>query len=380
VVLYPYFKDIHEDVRETARGAAEEFKKTAAEADEKADHSIVEKNLKRLEELGLQGLDIPEKYGGQGLDVTSCVITIEEVAKTCASTAISYIPNHLITHSLYHRGREEQKLKHIPPLCKDKIAAFALTEPVAGSDAAAIQTKAELKDNEYVINGTKHFCSNGVIADTFEVFATIDPAKRARGISTFIVDKDNPGLKMSKVENKMGMRASPTTEVFLDNCKVPREDLLSEEGEGFMIAMEVLGAGRVGIGAVAMGLSKAALNDAIAYAKERVQFGQPIAKFQSIQFMLADMATKIAAMENLTYHAAWLIDQGKRASTEAAMAKVFSSEATMDITNKAIQILGGVGYTKDYSVERYHRDAKVLDILEGSSEIQRIIISRAILR
>jgi butyryl-CoA dehydrogenase len=380
MAIYPYFEDIHEDVRKTARGAAEEFKKTAAEADENADHSIIERNLKRLGELGLRGLDIPEKYGGQELGVISYAITVEEAAKACASTAISYVADNTALHSLYYGGREEQKLKHIPPLCKDKLVAFALTEPAAGSDAAAVQTRAELKDNEYIINGTKHFCSDGIIADTFIVFATMDPTKRVRGISAFIVDRSNPGLIMSKVENKMGMRASPTTEFFLDNCKVPKEDLLGEEGKGFSMAMEALDAGRIGVGAEAMGLSKAALNDAIAYAKERVQFGQPIANFQSIQFMLADMATKIAAMENLTYRAAWLTDQGEKSTPEAAMAKVFASEAAMDVTNKAIQILGGVGYTKDYPVERYHRDAKVLDILEGTSEIQRIVISRAILR
>jgi alkylation response protein AidB-like acyl-CoA dehydrogenase len=380
MAIYPFFEDIHEDVRKTARGAAEEFKKNAAEADEKADHSIIVNNLKRLGELNLLGIHIPEKYGGQELGVRAYAITIGEIARTCGATGLSYDGQHLCMDAINYGGTEEQKMKYLPPLCKDNIGAFGLSEPAAGSDAAALETRAELKGNEWIINGTKHFITNASVADTIVVYAITDPAKRTRGIGAFVVDKDNPGLKISKNENKMGMRASPTTEFFLDNCKVPKEDLLGEEGMGFINAMRTLDVGRVSIAGQGIGFSRAAMEDAIAYAKERVQFRQPIAKFQSIQFMIADMAIKIAAMEHLAYYAAWLLDQEERATTEAAIAKVFASEAAMDITNKAIQIFGGAGYTKDYPVERYHRDAKLLDIGEGSSEIQRIVISRDILR
>lgn len=377
---YPYFTDIHEDVRKTARGAAEEFKERAAEADQNADYTIVEKNLKRLGELSLLGIHIPERYGGQGLDLVSCAIALEEVAKSCASTALSYDAQTLTIDCINGGGTEEQKKKYIPSLCKDKIGAFALSEPEAGSDAAALRTKATLQGSEYVLNGTKHFCTNAAIADIIVIFAVTDPEKKARGISGFIVEKGTPGLRIGRVEDKMGVRASPTTEFFLDSCRVPKENLLGNEGEGFITAMKSLDIGRVAIGAQCLGLSKAALEAAVAYAKEREQFGRPIISFQAIQFTIADMATKIEAIENLTYHAAWLLDGEKEgASASAAIAKLYASEATMWITDKAIQILGGVGYTKDYPVERYHRDAKVMEIGEGTSEVQRLVISRAVI-
>jgi len=375
---YPYFRDVHEDVRETARGAAEEFKKTAAEADETADYSIVERNLERLGELGLLGLHMPEEYGGAGLDLVSHYVALEEIAKGCLATAFSYNTHRLAMDVINIGGTEEQKKKYLPPLCKDKIASFAITEPEAGSDAAAIKTRAKLEGNEYVLNGSKHFISNTIIAGTNVLIAITDPEKKTRGFSGFIVEKGTPGLKIVGVEKKMGVKASPTTEYFLDNCRVPRENLLGIEGEGFSTAMQALEIARIGIGILGLGLSKAALEIAIAYAKERVQFGRPIIMNQAIQFHIADMASKIEAAENLLYHAAWLKDQGKSITKEASIAKLLATESCLFITDKAISILCGPGYTKDYPVERYYRDAKVLEMAAGTSEIQRLIISRQV--
>ena len=375
---YPYFRDVHEDVRETARGAAEEFKKTAAEADETADYSIVERNLERLGELGLLGLHMPEEYGGAGLDLVSHYVALEEIAKGCLATAFSYNTHRLAMDVINIGGTEEQKKKYLPPLCKDKIASFAITEPEAGSDAAAIKTRAKLEGNEYVLNGSKHFISNTIIAGTNVLIAITDPEKKTRGFSGFIVEKGTPGLKIVGVEKKMGVKASPTTEYFLDNCRVPKENLLGIEGEGFSTAMQALEIARIGIGILGLGLSKAALEIAIAYAKERVQFGRPIIMNQAIQFHIADMASKIEAAENLLYHAAWLKDQGKSITKEASIAKLLATESCLFITDKAISILCGPGYTKDYPVERYYRDAKVLEMAAGTSEIQRLIISRQV--
>ena len=376
---YPYFKDIHEEVLKVARAASEEFKKRASDADRNADHAIVESNLKRLEELNLSGLAIPREYGGQGLDMVAHTLVVEEIAKVCLSTAFTFSTHTQAMGCIYYDGTDEQKKKYLPALCKDKIGAFALTEPSAGSDPASGKTRAKLQGTEYVLNGSKCFCTGGAIADIIIVFASLDPEKGARGINAFIVEKGTPGLKIGKLEDKMGLRASPTTELFMDNCKVPKDNLLGNEGAGFSIAMNSLNYARVFMGAQCIGLSKAALEAAIAYAKERVQFGQPIIKQQAMQFMIAEMAAKIQAMESLTYHAAWLIDQKEPFAKEAAITKLFNAEAAMWITDKAIQIHGGVGYTKDYLVERYHRDAKIMEIAEGTSEIQKIVISRAVI-
>jgi len=374
---YPYFSDIHEEVVKVARVASDEFNKRASEADQKADHSIVESNLKRLAELNLSGLSIPKEYGGQGLDMISHVLVVEEIAKACVSTAFTFSTHTQAMGCIYQDGTDEQKRKYIPILCKDKIGAFALTESTAGSDPGSGKTRAKLQENDYILSGSKCFCTGGAIADVIVVFATTDPEKGARGISAFLVDKGTPGLKIGKVEDKMGLRASPTTELFLDDCAIPRDHRLGIEGTGFTIAMNSLNYARVFMGAQCIGLSKAALETSIAYAKERVQFGQPIIKLQAIQFLIADMATKINAMENIIYHAAWLMDKGENFATEASMAKLFCAEAATWISDRAIQILGGIGYTKDYPVERYHRDAKIMEIAEGTSEIQKIVISRA---
>lgn len=375
----PYFEDVHKDVQDVAKKAAEEFSQTAPIADEKEDYTIIEKNLKRLGELGILGLRIPAEYGGQGLDMRSYVLSLEEIAKVCPSTALSYDAHVLAADSIMFAGNEDQKKKYLPMLAKDKIGAFALSEPYAGSDAAALKTTAQLKNGKYVLRGEKHFITNGKIADVIVVFAKTDPAKGAKGISAFIVEKGTPGLKIGKLESKMGVRGSPTTQIFLDDVEVPKENLLGKENEGFKIAMEALDIGRIAVAAQSLGISKSAFDVALKYAKERIQFGQPIINFQAIQFMLADMYVKIKASENLTYYAAWLADKGEKVTLYASVAKLFSSEAALEITDKAIQILGGVGYTRDFPVERLHRDAKIMTIGEGTSEIQRLVIARNII-
>jgi butyryl-CoA dehydrogenase len=377
---YPYFKDYHKDVREIARSVARELRDKAFIADEKEDYTIIEGNLKRLAELGLPSIKIPSEYGGQGLDNLSYIIALEEISRACASTALSYDAHMLTADTIEFGANEEQKRKFLPRLASGEIGAFALSEPTAGSDAAAIKTIAEKKGEHYVLRGEKHFITNGAIAKIFVVFAKTAPEKKARGISAFIVERDTPGLKIGKIESKMGVRGSPTTQLFLDDVEVPAENLIGKENEGFKIAMQALDIGRIAIGGIALGLSKEAFSIALKYAQERVQFDQPIINFQAIQFMLAEMYVKIVAMEHLTYHAAWLADQGKLDPTRSAVAKLFASEAALDITDKAIQILGGIGYTREYPVERFHRDAKILTIGEGTTEIQKLVIARNIIK
>ncbi|MGC8563481.1 MAG: acyl-CoA dehydrogenase family protein [Fervidicoccaceae archaeon] len=375
----PYFTEVHKDVRDIAKKVAEEFSQTASIADEREDYTIIEKNLKRLGEIGILGLRIPTEYGGQGLDMRSYALALEEIAKTCPSTALSYDAHVLAADSIMLAGNDDQKKKYLPMLAKDKIGAFALSEPYAGSDAAALRTVAELKNGRYILRGEKHFITNGKIADVIVVFAKTDPTKGAKGISAFVVEKGSPGLKIGKLESKMGVRGSPTTQIFLDGVEIPKENLLGKENEGFKIAMEALDIGRIAVAAQSLGISKSAFDIAVKYAKERVQFGQPIINFQAIQFMLADMYVKIKASENLTYYAAWLADSGEKVTLQASIAKLFSSEAALEITDKAIQILGGAGYTRDFPVERLHRDAKIMTIGEGTSEIQRLVIARNII-
>jgi len=376
---YPYFEEYHRDVVDVARKVSEEFAQTAAEADEKEDYTIIERNLKRLGELGILGIRIPSQYEGQGLDMRSYILALEEIARACPSTALSFDAHVLAADSILLAGSEEQKKKYLPKLAKTHIGAFALSEPYAGSDAAALRTSAELRNGRYILRGEKHFITNGKIADVIIVFAKTDPSKGAKGISAFIVEKGAPGLKIGKLESKMGVRGSPTTQIFLDGVEVPKENLLGRENEGFKIAMEALDIGRVAVAAQSLGISKAAYEVALKYAKERNQFGQPIANFQAIQFMLADMYVKIRASEGLTYFVAWLADRGQKITLHASVAKLFASEAALDITDEAIQILGGVGYTRDFPVERLHRDAKIMTIGEGTSEIQRLVIARNII-
>jgi butyryl-CoA dehydrogenase len=335
-----------------------------------------------MAELGFLGLTAPEEYGGAGMDTVSYCIAIEEISKACAATAIVMaVQNSLVNYILLKFGTDEQKDKYLRPLATgQKIGAFALTEPGAGTDAAAQQTTAVLQGDHYVINGTKHFITNGGFADIVLLFAMTDKSKGHRGISCFIVEKGTPGFSTGKHEHKMGIRASDTCELIFEDCKVPVANRLGQEGEGFKIAMMALDAGRIGVGAQAVGIAQAALEKAIAHAKTRVQFGQPIAQFQAIQFMLADMATQIEAARLLVYNAALKKDAGERFSKEASMAKLFASEVAGFVTTKAVQIHGGYGYMKEYPVERYFRDAKITEIYEGTSEVQRMVIASNLLK
>jgi butyryl-CoA dehydrogenase len=373
-----------EMIRKMARDFAQnELAPVAAELDEKGEPPLA--NLKKMAELGFMGLAIPEEYGGIDADSISYVIAIEEISKVCASTGVILaVHNSLGSYGLVTFGTEEQKRKFLPPLASEWISTYALTEPETGSDAASIGTRAVLDGNEYVINGTKQFITSAPFAHLFVVFTVTDPSKRHRGISAFLVEKGTPGFSVGREENKMGIRAASTCGLVFEDCRVPVANRLGEEGEGFKVAMASLDAGRVGIAAQAVGIAQGAYEAALAYAKERHAFDQPIAEFEGIQWMLADMATRIEAARLLTYQSALAKDRakktGKRYSKEAAMAKLFASETAVWVTNKAVQIHGGYGYIKEYAVERYYRDAKITEIYEGTSEIQRIVIAHQILR
>jgi alkylation response protein AidB-like acyl-CoA dehydrogenase len=374
-----------EMIRKMARDFAQnEVAPVAAELDEKDEPPLA--NLKKMAELGFMGLAIPEEYGGIGADSVSYVIAIEEISKACASTGVILaVHNSLGSHGLVAFGTEEQKRRFLMPLASGEwIATFGLTEPETGSDAASIKTKAVLDGDEYVINGTKQFITSAPFAHLFIIFAVTNPSEKHRGLSAFVVEKGTPGFSLGREENKMGIRAASTCGLVFEDCRVPVTNRLGEEGEGFKVAMASLDAGRVGIAAQAVGIAQGAYEAALAYAKERHAFSQPIAEFQGIQWMLADMATRIEAARLLTYQSALAKDRAKktseRYSKEAAMAKLFASETAVWVTQKAVQIHGGYGYIKEYAVERYYRDAKITEIYEGTSEIQRIVIANQILR
>lgn len=360
--------------------AEKEIKPIAAEIDKTMEFPI--ENVKKMGKLGLMGMMVPKEYGGAGADAVSYVIAIEEISKVCASTGvIMSVNNSLVCHPLLTYGNQQQKQKYLKPLASgEKLGAFALTEPGAGTDASAQSTTAVLEEDYYVLNGSKVFITNASNADVFIVFAMTDKSKGTRGISAFIVEKGTPGFTLGKYEDKLGIRASGQMELFFSECKVPKENLLGQEGMGFKIAMATLDGGRIGIAAQAVGIAQGALEESIKYAKERVQFGKPIATKQAIQWMIADMASRIEAARLLVQRAAFTKDSGKRYTYEAAMAKLVASETAMWVTTKAIQIHGGYGYTKDYPVERFFRDAKITEIYEGTSEVQRMIISGTLLR
>lgn len=332
----------------------------------------------KLGELGFMGIMVPEEYGGSGFDCLSYVIALEEIAVSCASSAIIMsVNNSLVCDPIFTFGSEKQKLLYLPDLaCGRKLGCFALSEPEAGSDPANMRTSAVRRGKSYVINGTKSWITNGAEADKAILFATTDHSKKHHGISAFIVDMDNPGIKIGKLEHKLGIKASSTAQLFFEDCKVPDTALLGEEGDGFKIAMSTLDGGRIGVAAQAVGIARAALEESVRYAKERKAFGKPISNFQGLQFMIADMATKIEASRLLTWQSAVMKDRKLNYSKKSAMAKLFSSETAMWVTTKAIQIHGGYGYTVDYPVERFFRDAKITEIYEGTSEIQRNIIAR----
>lgn len=368
-----------EMLRKMVREFAEnEVEPTARERDEEErfDREIFD----QMAELGLTGIPWPEEYGGIGSDFISYCIAVEELSRVCASTGVT-LSAHLSLASwpIFAYGTEEQKKNHLKRLATgEALGAFALSEPGAGSDVAAMKTTAEKDGDHYVINGSKSWITNGGEADIYVVFAKTDPEARHRGISAFIIEKGTEGFSFGKKEKKLGIRSSPTTELIFENCRIPKENLLGEEGEGFKIAMRTLDGGRNGIAAQAVGIAQGALDAAISYAKEREQFGKPIAHNQAISFKLADMATEIEAARLLTYQAAWLESNGKPYGTQSAMSKLYAGDVAMRVTVEAVQIFGGYGYTKDYPVERYMRDAKITQIYEGTQEVQRLVIGRAL--
>ena len=337
--------------------------------------------LRELGEMGLMGVFIPEAHGGGGMDAVSYCIAIEEIARAeAALAAVVSVNNSLVCYPILGFGSDQQKRTYLTELARGrKLGCYCLTEPTAGSDAASLRTTARDAGDHWVLHGTKIFVTNGVEADVLIVYARADDAPGARGISAFIAEKGDPGLSVGKVEHKLGIRASSTCEIVLEDCRLPKDRLLGERGKGFHIALATLDGGRIGIASQAIGIGRAALEDAIAYAKERRQFGRPIAELQAIQWKVADMATRIEAARLLTYRAAWVRDQGRRHTQEAAMAKLYASETAMWAATQAVQIYGGYGYIQDYPVERHFRDAKITEIYEGTSEIQRIVIARAIL-
>ncbi|RLQ90551.1 acyl-CoA dehydrogenase [Planomicrobium sp. Y74] len=338
--------------------------------------------LNKMAGLGLMGITAPEKYGGSEMDFTSYITAIHELSKASGVIGVILsVHTSVGTNPILHFGTEEQIAKYVPKLASGEyLGAFCLTEPAAGSDAGSLKTRAVRDGDEYVLNGSKVFITNGGEADTYIVFASTKPEAGSRGISAFIVEKDFPGLIIGKDEKKMGMHGSRTVQLTFDNMRVPAENLLGKENKGFSIAMANLNVGRIGIAAQALGIAEAAYEYSVAYAKEREQFGKPIAQQQGIAFKLADMATQVEAAKLLVYNAASLYSEGKNCNKEASMAKLFASKAAMDIAIEAIQVYGGYGYTKDYPVERLFRDAKVTEIYEGTSEIQRIVISKQLLK
>ncbi len=336
-----------------------------------------EEVVKKLGELGFMGVAIPPEYGGAGFDTISYVLAMIEIAKYDPGTAvIMSVNNSLVCDPLNKFGTEEQKKKYLTPLASGKIlGCFALSEPEAGSDAAEQRTTAVKDGNYYVLNGVKNFITNGPQADVAIVFAMTDKSKRHHGISAFIVEADTPGFKITHVEDKMGIRTSGTAEITLEDVRVPAENMLGKEGEGFKVAMVTLDGGRIGIAAQAVGIAEGAFEEAIKFAQERVAFGQNIINFQAIQWMLADMHARIEAAKLLTLKAAYLKDKGVRHTKESAVAKMYASETAVWVTNRAVQIHGGYGYIKDYKVEQLYRDAKITEIYEGTNEIQRLVIA-----
>ncbi|WP_191557574.1 acyl-CoA dehydrogenase [Metabacillus idriensis] len=337
--------------------------------------------LRKMGSLGLMGIPIPEQYGGAGMDFTSYIIAIHELSKVSATVGVILsVHTSVGTNPILYFGTEEQKMNYIPKLASGEyLGAFCLTEPGSGSDAGSLRTKAVKKDGKYILNGSKVFITNGGEADTYIVFASTNPGAGTRGISAFVVEKNMKGLVIGKDEHKMGLNGSRTVELSFEDAEVPFENLLGEEGDGFKIAMANLDVGRIGIAAQSLGIAQAALEHAINYAQDRFQFGKPISAQQGIGFKLADMATSVESSELLTYRAAFLRQNGLPCGKEASMAKLFASKTAMEVATEAIQVYGGYGYTKDYPVERYFRDAKVCEIYEGTSEIQRIVISKHVL-
>ena len=351
-----------------------EIKPIAAEIDRT--HEYPAANIEKLFHLGVMGMTVPRQYGGAGADQISAAICTEEIAKACASTSDIVAGHTLCCVPILEHGSEEQKQKYLPMLTKGGVlGGMGITEPNAGSDASKSQTEAKLEGDHYVINGSKIFITNGPEAGVFVIFAMTDKSKGTKGLSAFIIESSFPGFSVGKMENKMGLHGVHTAEIVFTDMIVPKENLLGEEGKGFKICMQTLDVGRIGIAAQALGIAEGAMKEALEYTKTRAQFGKPISKFQNTQFTFADMELRCESARLLTYQAAAMKEQGKRCSKEAAMAKLSASETAMWVTTKAVQMLGGYGYTNDYPLERMMRDAKITEIYEGTSEIQRIVIA-----
>jgi butyryl-CoA dehydrogenase len=375
--LTPEQEDIQAMVREIAQ---KEFAPRAAEIDR--NHRFPRENWDLLVASDLVGLPFPEKYGGVGLDHVSYAIVVEELAKACATTSVMYSAHVSLTAApVFTWGTEEQKQKFLAPMCRgEKMGAFCLSEPNSGTDSAAAKCRAELKGDHYILNGSKNWITNGVEADFYLVIAQTDAALKHRGLVALMVEKGSPGFTFGKLEDKLGIRGSSTCQTIFEDTPVPVENVLGKAGDGFKVAMSTLDGGRIGIASQAVGIAQGAWDHAFKYAKERVAFGKTINEFQAIQFMLVDMATEIDTARLLTYHASVGQDRGEKFSKEAAIAKLYAAEVAMRSTVKCVQIFGGFGYVSDYPVERYMRDAKITEIYEGTSEVQRIVIASNMLK
>jgi butyryl-CoA dehydrogenase len=371
----------HELLQEMYRSfSANEVKHLAEEVDEEERFPV--ETVEKLAKYGFFGIPFPKEYGGAGADNLAYAMAVEELSKVCGTTGV-IVSAHtsLCATPIYEYGTEEQKQKYLIPLAKgDKLGAFGLTEAGAGTDASGQQTKAVLDGDNYILNGSKIFITNAGYADVYIIMAMTDKSKGTRGISAFIVESDFPGFSVGKKEKKMGIRGSATCELIMENCIVPKENLLGKEGKGFGVAMKTLDGGRIGIAAQALGLSQGALDETIKYTKERKQFGRSISKFQNTQFQLADMHAKTEAARLLVYKAAKIKDAKMPYSVEAATAKLIAAEVAMEVTTKAVQLHGGYGYTREYGVERMMRDAKITEIYEGTSEVQKMVIAANILK
>jgi hypothetical protein len=375
------FSDEQRMLRETVREFAEtEIAPKVMEYDEAQE--FPREILMKAGELGLLGIIFPEEYGGSGLGYIEYALVVEELSRVDGSVGISVAAhNGLCSGHIWLAGTDEQKKRFLTPLASgSQIGGWSLTEPTAGSDAGGTKTTAREDGDHWVLNGAKTFTTHGSVGDVVVVFAVTDPDKGNRGISAFVVEQGHPGFRPGKKENKMGLRASDTSEVIMEDCRIPRDQMLGERGNGFIDAMRILDGGRISIAALALGMARGAYEAALKYATEREQFGKPIAEFQAIQFMLADMATKIDAASLLTYRAAWMKDRGEKVTRESAMAKLYASEIGVEVADKALQIFGGYGYVKDFPAEKYYRDMKLCTIGEGTSEIQRMVIAREILK
>jgi len=380
-VMFP-FTDEHKMIRDAARDFAQkEIAPIATEFDESGEFPMA--TIKKMGEMGFMGIEVPEEYGGADMDTLSYVLALEEICKVDASHGtIMSVNNSLYCHGIMKFGTEEQKQKYIIPVASGKaIGAYSLTEPMSGSDAGTMRTRAIRDGDEYILNGRKSWVTSGPVADYIVVFMKTDLEKAHKGITAFIVPSDAPGYSRGKKEPKLGIRASATSEILFEDCRIPIENRLGDDGEGFKIAMTVLDVGRIGIAAQALGIAEAAYEASLQYAREREAFGQPIGQFQGIAFKLADMKTRIEAARLLVYNAAMAKENAKRTgerfSLQSSIAKLFASETAMFCAHAAVQIHGGIGYSKEYPVERYFRDAKITEIYEGTSEIQRLVISRS---